>query len=213
MNLAELFSAIMHAPYTHVEKDASFFAGTKGGTLYLLFQWSHGHTDWENNLDFPAVPYRDMENRWMCHRGFLSVWKSAEPYIADTLQKTHARRIVSAGYSHGGALAMLCHEYIWFTHPRFRKDLLGAGYGAPRVLFCPPGMTYPKERWETFTVIRNREDIVTQLPPFFLGYRHAGTLLKIGKTGRHTPFDAHRPENYERALEEYIKESAAPWHA
>ena len=204
MNLYELFSAVLTAPYVHVENDASFFARTDGGTLYLLFQASHGCTDWENNLDFPAIPYRDMPDRWMCHRGFLKAWKGVEPYIAKVLAETAAQRITVAGYSHGGALAMLCHEYIWFAHPRFRDILTGVGYGAPRVLFRIPGTLWPKERWATFTVVRNLDDIVTHLPPYWLFYRHVGTLLEIGEKGRHTSIDAHRPENYKKSLYEYV---------
>ncbi len=212
MDLAQLFSAVMEAPYVHVEKDASFSARVQNGTLYLFFQWSQGKTDWESNLDFPAVPYRDMPDRWMCHRGFLSVFQSAQPYVSDILKRAQARKTVIAGYSHGGALAMLCHEYIWFTQPPRRQYLTGVGYGAPRVLFAPPGMPYPKERWETFTAVRNAGDIVTHLPPVFLGYRHAGHILTVGERGRYTPIDAHRPENYEKALARYVKESAVPWH-
>ncbi len=203
MNLARLFSLTLHTPYMEVENDASFAALGMGGTLYLLFQWSRGAIDWKNNLDFPAVPYRDMPDRFLCHRGFLKVWKSAEPYISEILRESSAGQITVAGYSHGGALAMLCHEYVWFTYPNRRKTLTGVGFGAPRVLWRIPGTLWPAERWERFTVVRNTDDIVTHLPPAFLGYRHVGNLLTVGEAGRYSAVDAHRPEAYEQSLKEY----------
>lgn len=203
MNLARLFSLTLRAPYTEVENDASFAAIGMGSTLCLLFQWSCGAVDWKNNLDFPALPYRDMPHRFLCHRGFLRVWKSAEPYIDEILRGSDARKITVAGYSHGGALAMLCHEYVWFTRPHLREGLTGVGFGAPRVLWRLPGTLWPKERWERFTVVRNADDIVTHLPPALLGYRHTGNLLTVGKPGRYSGADAHRPEAYERSLREY----------
>ena len=212
MNLAELFSLTLHARYVRAENDASFAFHRQDGTLYILFEASSGITDWENNLDFPVLPYRDMPHRWMCHRGFLRVWKSAEPYIAEALTKTRGTPVTVSGYSHGGALAMLCHEYIWFSHKDRRKKLNGFGFGAPRVLWRLPGTLWPKERWETFTVVRNTDDAVTHLPPAALGYTHVGTVLEIGKKGRYTPLDAHRPEAYKEALAEYISGADAPWH-
>ena len=36
-----------------------------------------------------------------------------------------------------------------------------------------------KERWETFFVVRNNNDIVTHCPPAIFGFCHVGTILKI----------------------------------
>ncbi|MBO5670789.1 MAG: hypothetical protein J6S41_04505, partial [Clostridia bacterium] len=141
----------------------------------------------------------------LCHPGFLKVWKSAEPYIAEILRETAAKRITVSGYSHGGALAVLCHEYVWFTAPERRTSLTGIGFGAPRVLWRIPGTLWPRERWTNFTVVRNIDDVVTHLPPALLGYRHAGKLLTIGEAGRYSAIDAHRPEAYERSLREYVR--------
>lgn len=209
MDLSELFSLTLHARYVTVKNDASFAFYQKDGTLYILFEQSRGATDWANNLNFPALPYRDMPHRWMCHRGFLTVWKSAEPYIAEALRDAPARITVS-GYSHGGALAALCHEYIWFHHPEKRDTLAGFGFGAPRVLWRLPGTIWPKERWRSFTVVRNLDDAVTHLPPALFGYTHVGNMLEIGRKGRYTSIDAHRPEAYKRALEEFVNSSRDP---
>lgn len=197
-----LFLLCRQARYLDASNGASFAVLTRDGTLYILFQQSVGLTDWQNNLDFPAAPYRNMETDWRCHRGFLRVWRSVQPYIDEILQLTGYVNVTTAGYSHGGALAVLCHEYIWFRYPGLRSRLRGAGFGAPRVVWCRAGCRRIAPRWETFTVIRNLDDAVTYLPPALLGYRHMGHLLEIGRKGRYTPIDAHRPEAYLFSLAE-----------
>ena len=55
------------------------------------------------------------------------------------------------------------------------------------------------------TVVRNIDDIVTHLPPKILGFTHVGKMLEIGKRGKYSSVDAHRPENIMRELLEYEK--------
>ncbi|MDD4773237.1 MAG: hypothetical protein PHZ09_06480, partial [Eubacteriales bacterium] len=83
--LLSLFLEILNHTYTKVENDGSFAIDIEGTHLTIYFQQSDGLTDWEHNLDFPAVPYRDMPETWRCHRGFLKVWKSIEPYLIDII--------------------------------------------------------------------------------------------------------------------------------
>ena len=97
-------------------------------------------------------------------------------------------------YSHGAALAVLCHEYVWYNRPDLRDLICGYGFGCPRVFW---GFRTKKrmQRWERFTVIRNVDDIVTHVPPAIWGYSHVGSMIKIGEKGKYSPVDAHRPEN------------------
>ena len=106
----------------------------------------------------------------------------------------NVRKIVTVGYSHGAALAVLCHEYIWFHRPDLRADAEGYGFGCPRVIWGALTVDL-QARWEGFTVVRNLDDLVTHMPPVFLGYRHVGGLLEIGKIGKYSAIDAHRAEN------------------
>ena len=92
------------------------------------------------------------------------------------------------------ALALLCHEYIWFHRPDLRRRLWGYGFGCPRVIYGHA----PQERlrWRNFYVIRNIDDVITHLPPSFLGFRHVGNMVEIGRAKKYSPIDAHRAENY-----------------
>ena len=191
-------------PYQTVGVAASYALKRENETLYLFFEGSNGEHDWKSNLDFPAKPYKRMnETVWFAHRGFLKVWKEIEPYLAADIADPYFKKIVIAGYSHGGALAALCHEYAWFHRPDLRKGgIEGYGFGAPRVFWGVKSARL-KMRWEKFTVIRNVDDLVTHLPPAFLGFTHVGKLLKIGKKGKYSRVEAHYADNILKELRLY----------
>ena len=195
----KLFEECLSQQYREVENAASYAYRRektgKGDRLWIFFEKSHGVTDWLNNLNFAARPYEDMEPVWSCHAGFLRVWNGVKKYLKPHIQDPAVTSAVIVGYSHGAALASLCHEYIFFHRPDLRERLLGVGYGSPRVLYgcVPPEIAV---RWEHFYVVRNADDPVTHLPPRFAGYCHVGNLLEIGDKAKYSGFDAHRPESY-----------------
>lgn len=200
VNLKSLFGKILTAKYTHIEKEtASYFYERDGDTLYILFEKSNGATDWGNNFDFPAKPYRDMKNKWYAHRGFLKVWKTIEPHLTKQICDLTVNKIVIGGYSHGAAIALLCHEYCKFNRPDISNNIEGYGFGSPRVVWGFMRKAV-KKRFEGFTVIRNGRDIVTHVPPAIFGYRHAGNILKIGRNEGYTPIISHFPSKYYKEL-------------
>lgn len=196
----ELYEKILNAKYIHIgEETASYCIQREGNTLYILFEWSNGKTDWLNNFDFPAKPYRDMKNKWFVHRGFLKVWKAIEPHLYKAITDFTVDEIITAGYSHGAAIALLCHEYCKFS--RLDIPVKGYGIGCPRVVwgFLREAV---KKRFEGFVVIRNGCDLVTHVPPLVFGYRHVGEMIKIGKGKGYKPIEAHFPESYAKELSE-----------
>ena len=205
MNLSTLFKRCLEIPYTHIENSADYALERRGDTLYIYLECSNGEIDWLNNLDFPAKAYSHPDgDGWMCHRGFMRVFKSLETHIADSVRDKSIKGVVTVGYSHGAALATLCHEYVWYNRPDLRDKIEGYGFGAPRVLWGYLSHSLAR-RWERFLTIRNIDDIVTHLPPKILGYTHIGTMLEIGKKGKYSQIDAHRPENMMQELLEYEK--------
>lgn len=195
MTLSELFSWCLKIPYQQTGASANYALKRVGSTLYLFFEGSSGKNDWKNNLDFPAKAYKRMgKTVWFAHRGFLKVWKEIEPMLVGDIADLAFDKIVIVGYSHGGALAMLCHEYVWYHRPDLRGKIESYGFGAPRVFW---GIKTRKltERWNCYTVIRNINDLITRLPPVAFGYSHVGALLKIGEKGKYTAIEAHYAEN------------------
>lgn len=194
--LSRHFKSVLSQKYTHLEEETASFAyrfeenlRLKG--LHIYFEWSNGATDWKNNLDFPAKPYRDMEDKWYAHRGFLKVWKVIEPHLKEAIMNPDVRYIHIYGYSHGAAIALLCHEYCKFNRPDIK--VYGYGFGAPRVIWGFPNKRV-RERFRGFTVIRNKRDIVTHLPPAIFGFKHY--RVKTIGSGKYNCIDAHRPESY-----------------
>lgn len=204
MNLKVLFQKTLSVKYIHTEQEkGSYYAvkekNCKGGyTLNIFFQGSNGDTDWKNNFDFPAKPYRDMSNMWFAHRGFLKVWKEIEPVLKPFIMDEEITHIIISGYSHGAALALLCHEYCKFN--RASIEIEGYGFGSPRVVWGVLQKNV-KQRFEGFTVIRNGCDIVTYVPPLWLGYRQVGELLEIGQDKGYKAVESHYSSNILKELE------------
>lgn len=199
MNLYDAFKECLSAAYVEVENACDFCIKREGDVLKIFFECSAEKEDWKNNMDFPAKPYKDMEHLWFCHRGFLKVWKSAEPYVAPEIAKEDVRKIEVIGYSHGAAIALLCYEYCIFHRPDI--ECQGVGFGCPRVFwgFVPKAV---KERFKNFKVVRNGKDIVTFVPPVLFGFRHISEIVKIGQASKGRIND-HRPENILASLAEY----------
>ena len=197
--LRDLFDSCLNADYEQTALGGSWAHSRVGDALFLWFEHSNGILDWIHNLQFAAMPYRDMQPNWECHAGFLRVWKSLRPQILPLIRAPNVRSVTVVGYSHGAALAVLCHEAIWFERPDLREHLQGFGFGCPRVLFgcVPPELAL---RWDHFYVIRNLDDLVTHLPPRALGFCHVGNLITVGAPDRYSPIDAHRPESYRAEL-------------
>lgn len=194
--LLSLFEQVLNVKYTTLPKTkASFFSEMRGNVLYIFFEHSNGIVDWKNNFDFPSKAYRDMENKWFVHRGFLRVWKSARDCLKGPICNKRVRGIVIVGYSHGAALALLCHEFCVFHRADIAHNIFGYGFGCPRVVH---GCLHKNicERFKHFYVIRNCRDIVTHLPPTLFGFRHVGNIIHIGKDADLGPVNSHRAENY-----------------
>lgn len=189
----------LESSYIHVKNEASYCFERRGNTLDIYFEWSNGTLDWIHNFYFPAKPYRRMKSVWFCHRGFLKVWKSIEPHISTAILDGSIKEINIVGYSHGGAIAQLCYEYVKFNRPDV--EVTGVGFGAPRV-FWGIALRGVKTRFKGFKVIRNGRDIVTHLPPVIFGFRHICEVVKVGAESKGL-IDDHRPNNYIESLEKY----------
>ena len=165
-----------------------------------------------------------MEQGYRVHGGFLESWKLVKDIIrAKITEKDMAqqeeidgverdykwKKIIIVGYSHGGALAALCHECVWFEREDLRAgDLVGISFDGPRVF---AGLRIPKtlkERWAHFYVFRNHGDIVTHLPPVLFFFRHVGTKIRIGAGENPGLIGAHYPDKILASLELFEKEGA-----
>ena len=191
MKLSKLFHKCAYeVEYKEVGDDVNyaFEEDIKTHTLTIYFEGSNSITDWVRNFLFPSKPYKDMEISYRVHRGFLAAWKEVEDIIIAKIHEIDEpylkcykwKHIIVVGYSHGGALAGLCHECVWFWRPDLREEgLEGYGFEAPRFYAGWHVKKELQERWKHFTVIRDGNDMVTHCPPFIFGFCHVGNILKI----------------------------------
>lgn len=205
--LKDLFDRCNNIQYNHIEEtDGDWAYEIIDKTCYLYFQPSNSKGDWFTNFFFFATPYRDMDVKWYAHRGYLKVWKSIKPFVREVFDnnyQTNFNNIVIVGYSHGGALATLAHEWVWFNYPSIRDKMVGYGFGTPRVYCWWFGYMRKalKERWEHFYPVRNSLDIVTHCPFSVLGFRHVNKLLKLNKE-LSGPIKSHYPDKYQNGLDD-----------
>lgn len=207
--MVELFKRCLNCKdYTHTSESGDYCIQVDNGTIYLLFECSNGVEDWKNNFSFFKKPYKDMEESWRCHGGFLKVWKSMQDDIESKVARLlidhpEIQHITCIGYSHGAALAVFCTEDMEYWYGK-RCEVRGYGFGTPRVIWgkIPESVKF---RLRRFVSIRNIPDIVTHLPPMLFGFRNAGTLVKVGKKGKYSLIDAHRPNSYIEELENHFK--------
>lgn len=199
MKLSALFEKCLTRSYEQASGEVSYAFEEIGETLYVYLEASNGLLDWKRNLAFPAKAYRTDMGVWFAHYGFLSAWKTLRPIVLERVLRLTPRAIVTLGYSHGAAIATLCHEYLYYHRFVPTSHLFGYGFGSPRVLWG----RVDERRWQSFTVIRNLDDLVTHLPPRLFGFRHVGRMLEIGERGRYGHIRAHTPDAILTELERY----------
>ena len=201
MNLYTLFERCLTIKYINVEGHISYNWEREDSTLYIYFQHSQGAQDWASNFNFPHRAYKAGGEEHFAHRGYLEAWECVLPYLEPKILDKSLSSIIVVGYSHGAGIGTLCHEYIWHKRSDIRKSCYGFGFGSPRVMWGKE-CTLCNEIWKNYLVIKNIDDIVTDLPPSWLGFWHVGTTLEIGKAGKYSRIDAHKPENILRELGE-----------
>ena len=201
MNNSELyvlFKACLNAESETTEAGADVCFKRKNEELFIFFEKSDGLGDWLNNLSFCVQPYGNTPHPWKCHGGFLRVFKSVRGMIDQAITEQKTSSVTVVGYSHGAALAVLAHEYIWFNYPELRASLESLAYACPRVIYGElPACV--RKRWSGLLRISHRGDLVTHLPPAIFGFHHVGKGIRIGRPML-SGIDAHRPESYLKAL-------------
>ena len=191
-----------------IEVDFAFIEA-ENDTLLIFFEPSDGGVDWRMNFAFKKKPYKDMSTEYKVHRGFLKCWKAVEDIVIQKVTELDRdgefrwKKIVTVGYSHGGALAAFCHECVWYYREDLRHKegaLVGIGFEAPRIYGARKVSAALGTRWAHFYVIRNYDDIVTKVPPSWFGFCHVGKVLTMRTRRKVGCVKAHTPREVEKSL-------------
>lgn len=112
------------------------------------------------------------------HKGFKTevddLWPMLETALMDNTQP-----LWFCGHSLGGAMATICAGRCFLSHINSMPQQLFT-YGSPRV---------GNKQYISYVTLDhfrfvNNNDIVTRVPPPFLGYRHCGSEVYIDRKGR-----------------------------
>lgn len=112
------------------------------------------------------------------HRGFKQEVDDLWPMLEDALEKNQ-RTLWFTGHSLGGAMATICAGRCYLSEiPSMPKALYT--YGSPRV---------GDKRFVNFIELDhsrwvNNNDIVTRVPPAWMGYRHCGKEWYLNRKGK-----------------------------
>lgn len=213
LSLLQIYEKCLHAKYIDIG-GGDYSIERDRERLWIFLQWSDEKEDWIKNFDFPHKAYKNGNDVWFCHRGFLNSWKlvrdEIEKRVEEELGKTGEgvlpiKEIICVGYSHGAALTVLCKEDMEYLFGN-RVQISGYAYACPRVIWgrIPKNVS---ERIQDIVVINNFGDIVPHLPPLIFGFRNVGQIKIIGdKSTKRGPIKSHLEDAYKSVLRDYEEE-------
>ncbi len=185
------------------------FALEKRGTLHIVFRATHDGEDAPDlRLNLTAYrrrpAYHSGDSNVRAHAGFLTRYEAVRADIARRVEASDLDRILLIGHSSGGAVAKIAYEDLRSRYSE--RDVRAITYGTPRVFNRAGAQQLADDRERILRVV-NGDDLIAATPPAFLGYRHVGTLLRIG-TSRPHPFVSWRDHHpgYRAVLEEMLRD-------
>lgn len=134
--------------------------------------------EWNDiRADLDAV-YDVAETVGRVHRGFKREVDDLWPRLEQALV-SNERVLWFAGHSLGGAMTAICAGRCYLSHIKSAPEAVFT-YGSPRV----GNKRYVNHVKLAYYRWVNNNDIVTRVPPSFLGYRHAGHEIYLNRLGR-----------------------------
>lgn len=170
INLLELFNTCLTISYEQIGDKVNYAFKEEKDTLYIFFEPSSSLEDWKANFDFK----KEMYDIFKVHRGFYNCYYQCRNFVLDKVYSKEWKEVIVVGYSHGGALATICHQDIRYHFPNLKVHTYA--FESPRCLKVPKKYRF---YWEGLTRIVNGTDIVAHCPPKIFGYTDLGTMLKV----------------------------------
>ncbi len=172
------------------------------GTLYMVFratQAPRNPIDTALNLNYSLQPLFFLGNQssnssedpvMKAHAGIQEKYAGIRETVLQRAKVFKGNHIVLIGHSAGGMTAMIAYLDLKNMHPD--KEFLVVTFGMPRVLNITAARVLDADSDRIFRIAMAQDFLVT-IPPAFLGYRHAGTKILIGRPSILDPYtvEAH----------------------
>lgn len=146
--------------------------------LFVALRGTDSVSDWwRHNLRVAPKRVGDV----LVHRGFYEAGNEAVSDLLDGVSESIKLlfRIVYCGHSLGGASAIAAAASR--VSPMNSYELVT--FGAPRALF-PAARALVRATSKQTLQFGNESDIVFRVPPYLTGYRHAGDIKFISRSGK-----------------------------
>lgn len=168
--------------------------------IQIAFQESNGNFDWFINFMFfgwrRVRPYKNMPILYKTHGGFTASYKSIQDELMKKIEEICKDNEVDSieifGWSYGGAMTQLCLEDLTYhfieqrEHADWFKNgipiITGMTIGAPRVFYKTTMTSWKRiqTRLSRLIMIANVDDIITLVPPTFVGSKHILPCYGVG---------------------------------
>lgn len=144
--------------------------------------------------DLKAMPVKS-ETVSRVHQGFKSEVDDLWPMVLEDLQRkqNQNKKLWFTGHSLGAAMATIMASRCYYQADISNPEELYT-YGSPRAGWSGfvKTMQTPHHRW------KNNNDIVTTVPPAFLGYRHDGEMHYLNAYG-----NVRNPSNWQMIKDKF----------
>ncbi len=160
----------------------------RGKEVTIAYRGTCDSYDFKRDVEIPLIrQYELLPKGGKIHLGFYSVfensWESLygilKGYANDRGLEIRDLKINLTGHSMGGAVANIAALCLSVTEDA--KDLHIATFGAPRVFDCNAAKVCNGLFGRKTIRVVDRSDFIPSLPPNFMGYKHVGKQLKIGR--------------------------------
>lgn len=172
-------------------------------TLFIIFCGSDNDRglakgkkgDWGYNFDFKKVvlyqnkkwndgkfvnPYENVNPKIKVHQGFLECYMKVRANIHDKLENSHYDSVIISGHSLGGGITQACAIDIQFNFEHL--NITSVPISAPKFGNKHFVKSYNKRVPHTYRLVHSN-DMVTKVPPSWMGYRHVNNLFHFAKVG------------------------------
>jgi triacylglycerol lipase len=161
--------------HSYLSREAYIFANQHDAVVTCRGTEPHDWNDVRADLDLGAAMAETVG--WV-HRGFKREVDDLWPRLEQALVN-NSRPLWFAGHSLGGAMAAICAGRCKLSYIRSNPRALFT-YGSPRI---------GSKRYVNYVQIEayrwvNNNDIVTRVPPAWLGFRHKGQEVYLNAYGK-----------------------------